>query len=149
MHPHGEDYNALRFLPITYQERAGKVGKYCSYCGSVDPKDLAKAIRENGTKLSPTDQKYGWPHKYYTEGGPEGFIKFYTEHLMDATEEDAETIMQEMGLRITFEENPQTKRIGIRWVGFKPKPTLDNLPPGVTVAKEDDAQNSGDSSESR
>lgn len=41
----------------------------CSYCGSIHPEDLVKAI-EAGAKLGGSDWKYGWPHKFYVEGIP-------------------------------------------------------------------------------
>ena len=38
----------------------------CSYCGSMHPEDLLEAL-ENGAKLSGSDWKYGWPHKFYID----------------------------------------------------------------------------------
>lgn len=42
---------------------------HCSYCGSMHPSDVAKAIQEGATG-SWADFKYGWPHKAYFEGIP-------------------------------------------------------------------------------
>ena len=44
----------------------------CSYCGSVHPEDLLKQI-QGGATLHRTDFKYGWPHKFYVKGVPNGF----------------------------------------------------------------------------
>ncbi len=44
----------------------------CSYCGSMHPSDIAKAIQE-GAKGSWADFKYGWPHKAYFDDIPNPF----------------------------------------------------------------------------
>ncbi len=43
--------------------------RHCSYCGSMHPEDLLKAIA-GGAKLGGSDWKYGWPHKFYVESIP-------------------------------------------------------------------------------
>lgn len=83
--------------------------KHCGYCGSMDPVELAELINAGKAKMSGSDWKYGWPHKFYVdvsnphpdkqvkksscyqngvetniEYGPEGptlHMKFYSEHL--------------------------------------------------------------------
>ena len=41
----------------------------CSYCGSIHPEDLLRAVN-SGATLGGSDWKYGWPHKFYVEGIP-------------------------------------------------------------------------------
>jgi translation initiation factor 2 beta subunit (eIF-2beta)/eIF-5 len=36
----------------------------CTFCGSIDPKDLA---REPTWEAEWADRKYGWPHKFYAD----------------------------------------------------------------------------------
>ena len=43
--------------------------RYCSYCGSMHPADVADAIRQ-GALGEHADRKYGWPHKVYFENVP-------------------------------------------------------------------------------
>jgi hypothetical protein len=43
--------------------------RFCSYCGSMHPADVAAAIRA-GAKGHWADFKYGWPHKAYFDGIP-------------------------------------------------------------------------------
>lgn len=90
-----------------YGDREGF--KCCDYCGSMDPVELADLIKNGKAKMSGSDWKYGWPHKFYVdvvnphpdkiveksstwqggvcikqEMGPQGPIlhmKFYSEHL--------------------------------------------------------------------
>lgn len=56
----------------------------------------------------------------YTEtpkpAAPTTWGKFYSEHLQDATPEDAETIMAAMGLRFTFSPTGE-----VRWTRYQPK----------------------------
>lgn len=92
--------------PATWMDRGGK--QCCSWCGSMHPSDLAAALRAGEASGHWADFKYGWPHKWYVDGVP-GSIKFYTEHLQDATPEDREVIEKAMGLRFTFEGD------GVRW----------------------------------
>ena len=87
----------------------------CDWCGSCHPADLARSIREHGTRLHWADWKYGWPHKAYADGGnPLGIIKFYTVHLLDATPEDKATIEQAMGMAFTFEGEPAARKVSWR-----------------------------------
>lgn len=44
----------------------------CSYCGSIHPEDLLRALTELGAALTGSDWKYGWPHKFYVEQLPTG-----------------------------------------------------------------------------
>lgn len=105
-HAHDHDYFATRFGQAHYKEGQGSRSyRHCSYCGSCHPADLAKSIREHGTKVHFADWKYGWPHKVYVEPpNPNDFIKFYSLHLMDATPEDKATIESRQGLKIDFRD---------------------------------------------
>lgn len=38
----------------------------CSYCGSMHPEDLYRAVLAGAT-LGGADWKYGWPHKFYVD----------------------------------------------------------------------------------
>ena len=55
---------------------------HCNYCGSLSPADAVVLLAKTGTHYSGSDWKYGHPHKFYL-----GQYKFYTSHLMDATED--------------------------------------------------------------
>lgn len=50
-------------------DKQGLATRTCSYCGSIHPEDLLKAI-EAGAKMGGSDWKYGWPHKFYVKGIP-------------------------------------------------------------------------------
>lgn len=39
----------------------------CDYCGSISVEDAIRFLKAPGTQFSGSDQKYGWPHKYYLE----------------------------------------------------------------------------------
>ena len=41
--------------------------KCCSYCGSMDPVELAKLIEQGDATMSGSDWKYGYPHKFYVK----------------------------------------------------------------------------------
>ena len=41
----------------------------CSYCGSIHPEDLVRHLT-SGARLSGSDWKYGFPHKFYVENVP-------------------------------------------------------------------------------
>lgn len=109
----------------------------CGYCGSCHPIELAAAIRAGYAAADLADWKYGWPHKAYANiaevfvGEPEiksslyskgvttfaaperagatRYVKFYTEHLQDATPEDRETIERALGYHFKFEDG------AVRW----------------------------------
>lgn len=59
--------------PVWREPRLDADGPYaypfrtCSYCGSIHPGDLLSALAA-GAKLSESDWKYGWPHKFYVDG---------------------------------------------------------------------------------
>lgn len=112
---------------IEYKQRNG-LTRFCSYCGSVHPADLAAAIQTAGATLSPSDQKYGWPHKFYVEGAP-GMIKFYSEHLLDATDAEREVIGAASGLRIEFGTDNQGS---VKWSRYEAKSAMET-PPGDAV----------------
>lgn len=40
---------------------------FCNYCGSISAKNLSTLLKDKSTKLSGSDWKYGWPHKFYIE----------------------------------------------------------------------------------
>jgi hypothetical protein len=42
----------------------GEHYRTCSYCGSINPEDLAN---ETGWQAQWADAKYGWPHKFYVD----------------------------------------------------------------------------------
>jgi hypothetical protein len=53
----------FRFGPWTWREPVrGEHFRRCSFCGSVNPDDLAA---ETDWRAEWADQKYGWPHKFY------------------------------------------------------------------------------------
>lgn len=58
----------FKIEPITWrpasEDPARQPFRTCSYCGSIHPEDLVKAIAA-GAKLGGSDWKYGWPHKFY------------------------------------------------------------------------------------
>lgn len=73
---HGNQSPLFRFGEVTWREpRLNTDGPYdypfrtCSYCGSIHPADLLKAL-EAGAQLGGSDWKYGWPHKFYVEAIP-------------------------------------------------------------------------------
>lgn len=95
--------------PIAYALRGIDSVRTCNWCGSVHPEDLAAWIRA-GLKLEMADMKYGWPHKFYAVAGTTPptaptWLKFYTEHLLDASPADRDTIEREIGLRIVFSDD--------------------------------------------
>jgi hypothetical protein len=66
-----------------HPEYADRAYRSCGYCGSIHPEDLLKLLAE-GAKLSGSDWKYGYPHKFYmTRDQPRLFGKFYSEHFLD------------------------------------------------------------------
>ena len=75
---HDQDPAATRWGPSTWRPAGVRLHpendhipafRSCSYCGSMHPEDLLKAI-EAGAKLGGSDWKYGWPHKFYVDGVP-------------------------------------------------------------------------------
>lgn len=111
-HVHGSRPNGrLPLEPIHFSIRGSQKYRACSWCGSAHPADLAQSIRDDGLALSMADMKYGWPHKFYmasNKPNPQGFIKFYSLHLQDATSEDRVTIEKAMGLHIDFDMQRDT-----------------------------------------
>lgn len=59
--------------------------RHCSYCGSMHPFDLIELLEASKIKLSGSDWKYGWPHKFYIDGlgGLKLWGKWYNKHLYD------------------------------------------------------------------
>lgn len=58
--------------PDIYHAGGGRMQgrlRCCSFCGSMDPAELAAALRA-GACVSWADWKYGWPHKLYVAGIP-------------------------------------------------------------------------------
>ena len=55
----------------------------CSYCGSISPLKVIELLKTPGTKFEGTDQKYGYPHKFYLNS-----YKFYTCHLSQLSDEE-------------------------------------------------------------
>lgn len=105
-----------KFTVRTEQDMDGTVrtmpAPQCEFCGSWDIDTVLKAFKEKGMRYSGADWKYGHPHKFYvslvvpqyrkcvgvsTIVGKDPLYtyteethvlgKFYTEHLMDATDE--------------------------------------------------------------
>lgn len=75
---HDKDFMAQRFDPphwhpagVRFHPDNDHVPAFrtCSYCGSIHPEDLLKAI-EGGARLGGSDWKYGWPHKFYVHEIP-------------------------------------------------------------------------------
>lgn len=115
-HKHEQHYPGLG--PDEWKEHGEHIARSCSYCGSMHPADLARMLREEGTRLDEADRKYGWPHKFYLHGGSmqtRGARKFYTVHLQDASEEDRLTIELHMGLRFEF----SNEGTSVKWTAFK------------------------------
>lgn len=77
---HEDDPWAARFAPHYFRQPVDglHVGR-CSYCGSMTPERAIGLLRTPGTHFSGSDQKYGFPHKFYIGDG-----KFYSKHLKDA-----------------------------------------------------------------
>lgn len=45
----------------------------CGYCGSIHPEDLYRAMMRHPSpdfRITGSDWKYGWPHKFYVDGIP-------------------------------------------------------------------------------
>jgi len=86
---HGNDWSVTRFYEnpedISYQK--DDRGIHCRYCGSMPPSETIRLLKDADTKVSGSDWKYGWPHKFYIHP-PKGWGKFYSVHLYDATEEE-------------------------------------------------------------
>lgn len=75
---------------IRFELRAGEKHAACTYCGSLTVADAIAAFVTPGTEWSGADWKYGWPHKLYITIPGAGPRKFYTEHLIDATDDELE-----------------------------------------------------------
>ena len=117
LYPHCGSYLTAHKGRHGYSVRGGST-RHCDYCGSLHPEDLAKYLREGTvTRLSPADRKYGWPHKFYTEPA---WNKFYSEHLIDASEEDRDLISKYMGLNVNFAVDE--KGLTVTWKAYVPKP---------------------------
>jgi hypothetical protein len=41
--------------------------RYCNWCGSLHPEDLANLIEKREARMHGADWKYGWPHKFYVD----------------------------------------------------------------------------------
>lgn len=72
---HDEDFQSERFGKASYEVRNadgayGVNAKHCSYCGSLSPEALVLILSNKGVSLELSDQKYGWPHKFYVSGIP-------------------------------------------------------------------------------
>lgn len=77
IHCHDDEYRnpVFRKIPIEWRpptdfHRDGGQGqpyRTCSYCGSMHPMDLLAALKDGAT-MHGSDWKYGWPHKFYTNG---------------------------------------------------------------------------------
>ena len=57
-----------------WEERTGRKGRCCSFCGSMHPEDFLQAVRDK-VEIGPTDKSY----KFYV--GKSDHDKFYTQHL--------------------------------------------------------------------
>lgn len=105
--------------------------EHCSYCGSITVADMLRLMQTPETHYSGSDWKYGWPHKFYIdakieprkrntsamyENGKETYgysivdkehLKFYSTHLLDATEEQIkewnEKVMPKLGIEFKFD----------------------------------------------
>lgn len=85
IHCHDQDYWAQHFSPQTWRAPdEHRPFRYCSYCGSMHPLDLKRLLEDGKIKLSGSDWKYGWPHKFYIDGiGVKLWGKWYNTHLHD------------------------------------------------------------------
>lgn len=111
--------------PRRDDEPYGEPYRTCAYCGSIHPEGLVQAL-QSGARLEETDQKYGWPHKFYVHGIPnlhrgklvrvgsrhapgqpeeiitglapdECFAKWYNDHFLDdGYDEEALARLQEL-----------------------------------------------------
>lgn len=110
---HLNDWQATQFYPDGLANWADRGGhQHCSYCGSCHPKELLTVMR-NGATIHWADRKYGWPHKAYIDGAP-GFIKFYTQHLVDCSPEDRDELEKFLGLNFCFDQGR------VWWQPYKP-----------------------------
>ena len=97
--------------PVHKDGYQGYVYRSCSYCGSINPDDLLKAVAA-GAILEGADWKYGWPHKFYVRDIPNPIagqqikvgssdgkpimgqasktagMKWYNEHLEDLNDDE-------------------------------------------------------------
>lgn len=65
VHPEAARLYAGAFGPWTWKDPSrGEHFRRCSYCGSINPEDLAA---EPVWRASWADRKYGWPHKFYVD----------------------------------------------------------------------------------
>jgi hypothetical protein len=65
---------------IREQFHGGLVARHCSFCGSLNPDDLIRLMREEGYSISGTDKGY---KVYVNAPGDRQVSKFKTHHLSD------------------------------------------------------------------
>lgn len=68
-------------LAIEWKDRDGY--RACAWCGSMHFADLFELLDSGPqARVSGSDWKYGWPHKFYVHA-PGLHAKVYTEHLLE------------------------------------------------------------------
>lgn len=78
---HGDGEMPFSGKPYAWEQRGST--RHCAYCGSLHPADLLRAL-DGGARLSGSDWKYGWPHKFYVMAASGGHLgKWYNDHLRD------------------------------------------------------------------
>lgn len=122
---HDDDpaHRAPFFFPPPVWREANEHGfRTCSFCGSIHPEDLLRAL-EAGATLECADWKYGWPHKFYVRGVPSsdlqsagfGWGKWYNAHLQELSPEAFDALAPRLsaGTGVTFARDER----GIKWSG--------------------------------
>lgn len=79
----------------------------CSFCGSVQPEYAEKLLTRDEPTVSGSDWKYGWPHKFYLTDEKGQMWKFYSEHLLEASNFETLTAALSTVLHVTFEYDLQ------------------------------------------
>ncbi len=69
-----------RYLDLAIEWRGDDT---CSYCGSLSPQKLLDVLKDEQSRVSGSDWKYGWPHKFYVHDGKRIMHKWYNDHLRD------------------------------------------------------------------
>jgi hypothetical protein len=124
---HDSDSMAVRFAPHSWRAKGVKlhpdndlpqVFRTCSYCGSIHPEDLLEALRA-GARLSSSDWKYGWPHKFYVDGIPNTNIGQPAGLISGSVRKDQRAEMEQRyaGRDIRFEET----EYGLRYRVYEPE----------------------------
>lgn len=104
----------FNFGPAVWRPADQRGVRTCSFCGSIHPEDLMRAL-DSGATLECADWKYGWPHKFYVTGGNVGHAKWYNAHLMELLPECFAALAPRLsvGTGVEFERDER----GVKWRG--------------------------------